>query len=160
MKDDNKILHHTCPAGSSLCKRVSQKGKQMRVFLADDQAKVRSALRLLLEYEPGWRVVGEAAEANSLLSQVEVTQPDLMLLDWELPGPSVTNASPGSGSRLLSALRAHCPHLRVIVLSGRPEARQAALAAGADAFVSKGDPPEQLLTTLRAIEETIKRPAL
>lgn len=131
----------------------------MRIFLADDQVKVRSALRLLLEQEPGLCVVGEAAEARSLLPQVQATQPDLMLLDWELPDPSVVNSSPASGSRLLSALRILSPHLRVIALSGQLEARQAALAAGADAFVSKGDPPEQLLATLRAIEATMNRPA-
>lgn len=122
----------------------------MRVFLADDQARVRSALRLLLEQERGLCVVGEAAEAEELLAQLKATRPDLMLLDWELPGLSLTN-SVGPGNHLLSVLHVFYPNLRVIALSGRPEARQAALAAGADAFVSKGDPPERLLTTLRTM---------
>jgi DNA-binding NarL/FixJ family response regulator len=126
----------------------------VRIFLADDQAKVRSALRLLLDQEPGLQVVGEADEAKGLLAQVKATNPDLILLDWELPDLSLTNSSMGSGSRLLATLRAHCPGLRVIVLSGQLEARQASLAAGADAFVSKGEPPDRLLATLRAIEET------
>jgi DNA-binding NarL/FixJ family response regulator len=112
----------------------------MRVLLADDQAKVRSALRLLLEQEQGVSVVGEAAEAGNLLVQVEATRPDLVLLDWELPGL-------GTNDRL-SPLRTLSPRLKVIALSGKPEARRAALNAGADAFVSKGDPPEQLLTAL------------
>jgi DNA-binding NarL/FixJ family response regulator len=122
----------------------------MRVFLADDQPKVRSALRLLLDHEPGLYVVGEAAEAEDLLVQIKATRPDLMLLDWELPGLSLAN-SVGPGKHLLSVLHTFYPNLRVIALSGRLEARQAALAAGADAFVSKGDPPERLLTTLRTI---------
>jgi DNA-binding NarL/FixJ family response regulator len=115
----------------------------MRVLLADDQSKVRSALRLLLRQEPELSVVGEAVEVESLLAQTETARPDLVLLDWELPGLSTVD--------LLPALRALCPRLQVIVLSGRPEARRAALAAGADAFVSKGDPPERLLKTLRAV---------
>lgn len=123
----------------------------MRIFLADDQAKVRSALRLLLEQEPGLCVVGEATEAGDLLAQIEATRPNLMLLDWELPGLALAN-SVGSEKYLLLALHAHCPDLRVIALSGQLEARQAALAAGADAFVSKGDPPERLLATLRTME--------
>jgi DNA-binding NarL/FixJ family response regulator len=122
----------------------------MRVFLADDQARVRSALRLLLEQEPGLCVVGEAAEAEELLVQIKATRPDLMLLDWELPGLSLAN-SVGLGKQLLSVLHVFYPNLRVIALSGRPEAHQAALAAGVDAFVSKGDPPERLLTTLRTM---------
>ena len=117
--------------------------KRMRVLLADDQSKVRSALRLLLEQQPGLSVVSEAAEAEDLLAQVEATQPDLVLLDWELPGLRADDRLP--------ALRTRCPRLKVIALSGRPEARQAALTAGADAFVSKGEPPERLLTTLRAV---------
>jgi CheY-like chemotaxis protein len=58
----------------------------MRVLLADDQSKVCAALRLLLEEGPRLSVMGEAAEAEDLLGQVEATQPDLMLSDWELPG--------------------------------------------------------------------------
>lgn len=160
----------------------------MRVFLADDQAKVRAALRLLLEQEPGLSVVGEVTEAKDLLAQVQVTQPDVVLLDWELPGLRATkpwiapSASPrsfgpgakGSGQalrydsgdvpslpkeqisrqRLLSALHSlGCP-LKIIALSGHLEAREEALGAGADAFVSKGDPPERLLSTLRTVGVT------
>jgi DNA-binding NarL/FixJ family response regulator len=133
----------------------------MRIFLADDQAKVCSALRLLLEQEPGLSVVGEAAEAKDLLAQVQRTRPDLVLLDWELPGlraPRSSTPSAGSGissgQRLLAALHSLSCRVKVIALSGHLEAREEALAAGADAFVSKGDPPERLLTTLRTISVT------
>ncbi len=112
----------------------------MRILLADDQPKVRSALRLLLEQEPEMSVVGEAAEVEDLLAQVEATQPDLVLLDWELPGLQAAD--------LLPTLRSLHPRLKVIALSGRLEARQAALTAGAEAFVSKGDPPERLLAAV------------
>jgi DNA-binding NarL/FixJ family response regulator len=112
----------------------------MRTFLADGQSKVRFALRVLLERQPEVSVVGEAATAKTLLAQVKNACPDLLLLGWELPGLSETD--------LLSNLRAICPNLVVIALSGRPEARKAALAAGADAFVSKGDPPERLLAAI------------
>jgi DNA-binding NarL/FixJ family response regulator len=50
---------------------------------------------------------------------------------------------------LLATLRSNLPHLKVIALSGRPEAHQVALAAGADVFVSKGDLPERLLAAVR-----------
>ena len=112
----------------------------MRVLLADDQVEVRSALRFLLEQEPEIDVVGETSEARDLLRQVEIAQPDLVLLDWELPGSLVAN--------LLFALRTCRAQMKVIALSGRPEARGEALAAGIDGFVSKGDPPEHLLTAL------------
>jgi DNA-binding NarL/FixJ family response regulator len=107
----------------------------VHILLADDQAKVRSALRLLLEQQPGVQVTGEAANAAELLGQKACA--DLVLLDWELPGLAPDDT--------LLALR---PHLKIIALSGRPQARQAALEAGADAFVSKIDPPERLLAAL------------
>jgi DNA-binding NarL/FixJ family response regulator len=116
----------------------------MRVLLADNQPQVRSALQILLKQEPGTSVVGEASEAEGLLTQIRATHPDLVLLDWELPG------LPAIGS--LSALRRVCPNLLVIALSGRPEVCQEALAAGVDAFVSKIDPPERLLAALHAMD--------
>ena len=114
----------------------------MRILLADTQAKVRFALRALLEQQPGLIVVGEAVEAKQVLAQVEAAQPDLVLLDWNLRGLAAAD--------LLPALRRICPDLRVIALSARPEMRPAALAAGADAFASKADSPERLLEAIRA----------
>ena len=112
----------------------------MRILLADTQSQVRFALRALLEERPGLEIVGEAADPESVLAQAETTRPDLVLLHWRL-GDLATDD-------LLSVLRRICPSLYVIALSGRVQARQAALAAGADAFVSKGDPPERLLAAI------------
>lgn len=112
----------------------------MRIVLADHQARVRFALRAWLEQQPGLTVVGETGEAAETLSQVAAIQPDVILLDWALHD---------STPDLLSALHTACPDLRVIVLSARPEMRRAILAAGADAFVSKTDPPERVLEAIR-----------
>lgn len=112
----------------------------MRILLADNQPKVRFALRVLLERQVGFEIVGEIDDAENLLAQAEVTDPDLVLLSWELPGLPAVDP--------LAALREVCPDLLVIALSGRLKARQAALDAGADAFVSKSDPPERLLTAI------------
>ena len=114
----------------------------MRILLADDQTRVRFALRVLLTQQADIEVVGEASSADGLVALLMATHPDLALLDWELPG-----LAEGGG---LPALRRLCPHLAVTVLSSRPGARRAAQAAGADAFVSKGDPPERLLTAIQA----------
>jgi DNA-binding NarL/FixJ family response regulator len=115
----------------------------VRILLADDQPKVRSALRLLLGQQADVEVVGEAGEAKSLLILLDNIHPDVILLDWELPG-MLRNGR-------FAMLRTRHPGLKVLVLSGRPEARRAALDAGADAFVSKVEPPERLLDALSAI---------
>jgi DNA-binding NarL/FixJ family response regulator len=115
----------------------------MRILLADGQLNVRSALGRLLKHEPGVEVVGETSEANDLMALVRTSHPDLVLLDWGLPGLSAMGSLPG--------LRMNNPNLLIVVLSGRPEACQTALAAGANAFVSKIDPPEKLLKALHEI---------
>lgn len=112
----------------------------MRILIADDQPRVRFALRVLLERQPELKVAGEAGNVSDLLAQAKVTNPDLVLLGWELPGLAAVAS--------LSALRQICPDVSVIALSGRPEARRVALSAGADAFVSKADPPEWLLAAI------------
>lgn len=115
-------------------------GAEMRILIADDQARVRRALRILLTQQPGLQVVGEAAEGGRLLAQAEASSPDVILLEWELPGLAQAGGLP--------ALRALCPSAHILVLGSRPGARQAARSAGAGAFVSKGDPPERLLAAL------------
>jgi CheY-like chemotaxis protein len=128
--------------GSARTPSPVSEGTAMRVVLADHQADVRSALRLLVTHVLGLQVVGEVTAAADLWTQVQDAGPDLLLLEWSLLGPGVGAA--------LARLHAVYPDLQVIVLSGHPEARQHALASGADAFVSKADSPEQMLKTLRA----------
>ncbi|MBE2221363.1 MAG: response regulator transcription factor [Anaerolineae bacterium] len=114
----------------------------MRVLLADDQAQVRSALWLLLEQEPGFQLVGEAADATGLLLAAAEKAPDLVLLDWELPGLPV--------AQLVRLLQYERPLLKIIAMSSRPEVAQLALKAGVHAFLSKSESPERVLSIIRA----------
>jgi DNA-binding NarL/FixJ family response regulator len=117
---------------------------QTRILIADRRRKTRFALRTLLGRQPGLEISGEAADALELWGQIETDCPDAVLLDWWLDGSTTAD--------LLKALRRNCPGVYIVVLSGLPEARRAALASGADAFVSKVDPPEQLLATIRSVQ--------
>ena len=114
----------------------------MRIMVADHQSKVRFALRTLLVRQPGLEVVGEADTVEELLDGVGATQPDLLLLHWRL-GDEM--------SEVLSTLKQVCPGLHVIVLSVRQEACHDALAAGAEAFVCKMDPPDKLLAAIEGV---------
>lgn len=113
----------------------------MRIVLADKRAEVRSALRLLLEQDGGMTVVSEAATARDLLEQLRRFGPDVVLVDWDLPGLPVTG--------FLLRLRSACPGVRVVALCSRPEMRPVALTAGADAFLCKAEPPETLVDVIR-----------
>ena len=112
----------------------------MRILIADTQPKVRFALQVLLQRQPDLNVVGEAVDAESLLENVEVECPDVILLGWELPGMDM--------DCLVPSLRERCPGIVVIALSGRLEAHRAAKKLGVDAFVSKASPPDRLLAAI------------
>jgi DNA-binding NarL/FixJ family response regulator len=119
----------------------------MRILLADDQPKVRFALRVLLVSMSDISVVGEVTDADELVSQIDSTNPDMVILDWQLPGLREIGS--------ILALRKDRPDLFVIALSGRPELEQAALDAGADYFVSKIDPPDRLLATVSRFQKQL-----
>jgi DNA-binding NarL/FixJ family response regulator len=109
-------------------------GMGLNILIGDASPRVRFGLRLLLEQQPGWRVTGEAEDAQALLEHIHYGCPDLVLLD------------------LLTAIRQACPHLRVVFMSGKDELRQMALQAGADVFAYKADPPEKLLGLMQGLE--------
>jgi len=115
----------------------------IRICIADRQPRVRYGLRILLEQQPGWKVNGEATNAQELLEQVVGNPPDLILLDWELPGIKDED--------LLSRLSDFCPDLMIISISAHHEAQQAALDAGVDGFASKTQPPEKLISLIHKI---------
>lgn len=126
----------------------------LRVLIADDQTALRSAIRFVLEQEPNTLVVAEAHDAASLFAKAKSARPNLILLDWELPGL----ASDQARRHTLLALHASPQPLHIIVLSGRSDAAGSALAAGADYFVSKGGPPEVLLSALHGIDHVQHNP--
>ena len=115
----------------------------MRVILADGHQNVRTALRLIIEEEPEWRIAAEAPNASLLLTLIAKSPPDLVLLDASLPGRRMED--------LLAELRLKYPQMMIIILSGRPENHHPAMHSGANAFVSKGNPPEDLLKTLHTL---------
>ena len=107
------------------------------VLVIDDEARVRSALWLLFQHEENVQVVGEAGDMDRALTLVGEEHPDVIILDWSMLDNSAEDQT-------VATLRTLCPPLGVVAISGRPELRTAAQAAGADAFVSKHDEPAKL----------------
>ena len=121
----------------------------IRVFVADAVPEERSALRLML-LDLDMEVTGEAADWATALAQAPVSFTDLLLVDWNLlPRTSPTAA--------LEELRRACPAALVIILISHLDARQqAALSAGVDAFISKGETPERVAERLRAVAASVR----
>jgi DNA-binding NarL/FixJ family response regulator len=109
----------------------------IRVLLADDEPRARQSLRALLTTQPQVRLVAEAANGREALDLIERVRPDVVLLDVRMPELD--------GLEATRRIKARWPAMRVIVHSMYPEHRAEAMAAGAEAFIVKGDPPDELL---------------
>jgi len=118
------------------------------ILLAIHQPDLRLAIDLLLREEPGLNVVGVARETKTLLALLRVIRSDVVLLDWALAGQPLTD--------VLTKICRRDDRLKTIVLGTLEDDREAILAAGADAFVVKGESPQQLLTAIYQLEITPK----
>ena len=105
----------------------------IRIFIVDDSAFVRRALTRVLDTEPGFRIVGEAASGAEAIGKIAATDPDIVTLDVAMPGMD--------GLQVLPALLRWKPSLRVLMISAHTQdgaaATVAALAAGAVDFIDK-----------------------
>lgn len=121
-----------------------------RVYLADAQIEERSALRLML-LDLQLQVVGESADWITALAEAPATRPDIVVVDWDLVANGSGVAHSTNSGQALAELRLACPTAIVIVLISHLDARQqAALSAGADAFISKSEMPDRVAERLRA----------
>ena len=122
----------------------------IRLLLADDQALVRGALAALLDLEPDLTVVAEVGRGDLVASAVAEHEPDVALLDVEMPGLD--------GIAATTAAKASRPGTRVLIVTtfGRPGFVRRALRAGADGFVVKDTPARQLADAVRRVHAGLR----
>ncbi len=117
--------------------------RKIRILLADDDPALRSALSLLLETRLHASIVAESYNMENLLDSLKRHRPDIVILDMDLPGKP-------KADRITFLHRAY-PALKVVVIGPQPELATHSLALHADAYISKSEPPEQMVEMLQAI---------
>ncbi|MGT2528039.1 response regulator [Streptomyces nojiriensis] len=129
----------------------------IRVLLADDQALLRSAFKVLVDSEPDMQVVGEASDGAQAFALARETRADVVLMDIRMPGTDGLAAT-----RMISA-DPELAAVRVVMLTTFEvdEYVVQALRAGASGFLGKGAEPEELLNAIRvaAAGEALLSPA-
>lgn len=121
--------------------------KPIRVVLADDHAVVRAGTRQFLELGGDVQVVAEAADGEQAKILIEQQQPDVVVLDVQMPG--------ASGIEVCRWARARYPRLGLLLLTAYDDEPYvlAALQAGANGYVLKTVPPEEVLRAVRDVHE-------
>jgi len=110
------------------------------IFLAEGENHVRQAIRISLDHQKEFKIIGEASCAESLLAQIGQKPSDLILLDWNLPGMHP--------QRIISVIRRYCPQTALFATGVRREQGKAALAYSVDGFLLKGLPPDEFVSKL------------
>lgn len=119
----------------------------IRVYLADDEELLRTALASLLNLDEDITVIAQAPSGDTVLADPARTEADVFLLDLEMPGLG--------GLDTAKALLAENPQRRIVIVTrhARPGILRSALAAGVRGFVPKYTPAEQLSTIIRRLEQ-------
>jgi len=117
----------------------------IRILVADDHPVVRDGLAAILNTQPDFEVIGEAGTGLEVVRQAAALQPDLILLDLEMPELDGVGA--------LEQLREANPEIRVIVFTAfdTDERILAAVRAGAQGYLLKGVPREELFNAVRVV---------
>jgi two-component system response regulator NreC len=116
-------------------------GQRIRVLIADDHSKSRKGLRALLATCPTVEAIWEAKNGREAARLVEERQPDVVLMDMQMP---VWN-----GFEATRYIKTHWPDVKVIALTIHSAWQPAALAAGADTFLLKGCPSRDLFAAVQ-----------
>lgn len=129
---------------------MSQDGGTIRLLIADDQALVRGALGALLDLEPDLDVIGMASEGAEAVRLATELQPDVCLMDIQMPGMDGVEATrrireASAGTRVL-----------VVTTFARPGYLRSALDAGASGFIVKDTPAEQLAEAVRRVHAGLR----
>jgi len=117
--------------------------ESIRVLIVDDQPRTRQSLRALLSTWPKVGEVQEAANGRQAIGLIEQLEPDVVLMDIRMPEMD--------GLEATQRIKTRWPQVKIIMLSMYTEYIESALAAGADAFVSKGEPAKRLLSIVATI---------
>ena len=119
---------------------------RVRVLIVDDQALVRTGLRMVLELEPDIDIVGEAADGEQAVTVAAETNPDVILMDVRMPHMDGLEAT-----RRIVGSREQGPRVLILTTFDLDEYVYEALLAGASGFVLKDIPPEQLVEAIRVV---------
>jgi NarL family two-component system response regulator LiaR len=121
--------------------------EQIRLILADDHSLVRKGVEALLSTEEGMTVIGSAADGEEAVREVARLNPDVILLDLQMPRKS--------GIEAIAEIKEQDPQARILVLTSFSDDEKvfAAIKAGAMGYILKDASPQELIAAIRNVHE-------
>ena len=113
----------------------------LRLIIADDDALARALIEAIVERDRELELVGSAGDAERAIELADEHQPDVVVLDWVMPG--------GGGEAAARAILQRSPDTKIVALT-TPETRPADVATAPAVVLAKGSPPDKLLRAIRA----------
>lgn len=119
--------------------------KQIRIILADDHPLIRSGIRMALQEEEGVLVVAEAVNGVDVRQMCQVYEPDILLLDLNMPGSTATQT--------VTYLKQHQPQLKILVLTAYDDEAyiRGMTMLGVDGYMLKDEAPDTVVRAVHAI---------
>lgn len=121
--------------------------ERIRILVADDHPVVREGLAAMLSTEDDFEVVAEVGTGGDAIREAIQEKPDILLLDLEMPGPG--------GVEVIERVRTEAPAVRIVVFTAfdRDEQIMGAIEAGAEGYLLKGTPREEVFRAVRVVNQ-------
>ena len=118
-----------------------------RILIVDDHEIVRQGLKMVLELEPDFEIVGEAGSGKEAIRQIELYRPDLVLLDLMMPDMS--------GVEVTQIVKARQPRVRIMMLTGvgAEAAVKQSMSVGVEGYILKDVSPDVLCAAIRTVRD-------
>lgn len=116
-----------------------------KLLIVEDNPRARRALKALISQQSEVQVTAEAANGREAIQTINTQVPDLVLMDVRMPVMNGLDAT--------QAIKSRWPQVKVVILTMYPDYQSDAMRAGADAFLLKGSPLEEMTALFRTLQE-------
>lgn len=117
---------------------------KLRLMIVDDNPHARKALSALISTQDWVEIIREASNGEDAIGKIEKQIPDLIIMDAQMPVMD--------GLKATKVIKSKWSQIKIVILTMYPDYREEALAAGADAFLVKGCPLDEVTTLIHGLQ--------
>ena len=126
---------------------IEAQSRTVRILIVDDQELIRQTIQMYLEQEPDLEIIGYAENGTEALKQIETLEPDIAIVDLEMPDMD--------GLTTIQIIRDRFIQTKILILSSHDDRQHInqAIEAGAKGYLVKGTPAQELANAVRSLDK-------